>query len=337
MWHYPIRITYSFVPDGTSVGGVPSNLFSTLNKIAPTATWEAAIEQAAAVWESAANIDLSLVPDSGAPLGAAGDQQDDPRFGDIRISMIPQSGYGLAFTNPPPPVYGGTGAGDIVFNSNLAWQINSNYDLESVALHEFGHALGLNESTVQGAAMYAYYQGVVQNLAPDDIAGIDSIYGPVPGSYSSNHTINTAWNLTPNINQTTDQLALANQAILGATDSDFWYVTVPSNTSGTMTVSMQTTNLSSLSPAVIVYNNSKVAIAGNGLPNVYGGTATVTINGVSPGQGYYIAVKAAGGRVTPAPTACSPTSGRLTSRRSRRRTRSWPRSPIRPALPRRPI
>ncbi len=52
MWKYDSRITYSFMPDGTSVGGVPSALFSTLNAVTSTATWEAQIEQAASLWET---------------------------------------------------------------------------------------------------------------------------------------------------------------------------------------------------------------------------------------------------------------------------------------------
>ena len=62
-------------------------------------------------------------------------------------------------------------------NTSQAWQINSNYDLLTVAIHEFGHALGLGESAVQAAVMYGTYTGIKQSLAADDVAGIDSIYG----------------------------------------------------------------------------------------------------------------------------------------------------------------
>ena len=40
-WPNPSLVTYSFMPDGTSVGGVPSSLFATFNAVAPTATWKA--------------------------------------------------------------------------------------------------------------------------------------------------------------------------------------------------------------------------------------------------------------------------------------------------------
>ena len=148
MWTYDSRITYSFMPDGTSVGGTPSALFSTLNAVAPTATWEAQFEQAASLWETAANVNLALVPDGGEAVGTNGDQQDDPRFGDIRIGAIPLGSGILAETFLPPPANGGTDAGDILFNSTAPWAVNNTYDMMTVAAHEFGHALGLGESTV---------------------------------------------------------------------------------------------------------------------------------------------------------------------------------------------
>ena len=48
-----------------------------------------------------------------------------------------------------------------------------------IATHEFGHSLGLGHSRDETAIMYALYFGSnpVVKLQPDDIAGIQYLYG----------------------------------------------------------------------------------------------------------------------------------------------------------------
>lgn len=57
--------------------------------------------------------------------------------------------------------------------------IISGTSLFEVAAHEFGHSLGLLHSSVKGALMYPWYQGVQPNmvLPDDDRNGIQEIYG----------------------------------------------------------------------------------------------------------------------------------------------------------------
>lgn len=108
---------------------------------------------------------------------------------EIRISFVtgnhgdgsPFDGAGkvLAHAFFPPP-NGGDIAGDSHFDDAESWTVNlppSGIDLYTVAAHEFGHALGLNHSSVNGALMYPYYGGAHRFLHADDIAGIQSIYG----------------------------------------------------------------------------------------------------------------------------------------------------------------
>jgi hypothetical protein len=71
-WAKPKLITYSFVPDGTSIGGVPSNLQSTLNAHFATSDWKAQFAKAAVVWQKVANVNFTLVSDNGSPLGVSG-------------------------------------------------------------------------------------------------------------------------------------------------------------------------------------------------------------------------------------------------------------------------
>jgi Matrixin len=298
---YSSRITYSLMPDGTSVGGVPSVLFQTLNAKYATATWEAQIEQAASIWEAAANVNLALVSDGGEAEGAAGDQQDDPRFGDIRIGMVPLGSGILAETFLPPPANGGTDSGDILLNSQIDWQVNSNYDLMTVMAHEFGHALGLGDvstPTDPYPVMYGTYIGINQALTADDIAGIEAVDGDRTfDAYNQNGTRNltyeTASNITSNFTSSA-QIAIPSLDITTAGQSEWFYFTVPSTTTGSMTVTVQSTNLSSFSPKLMLYNSSLSLVGQSSAVNSMGATVSVSTS-VSSGQGYYVKVLAAAG------------------------------------------
>ena len=165
-----------------------------------------------------ANINLVQVPDDGAPIGSSGDQQGDPNFGDIRIGGMEQSLSQLAFAFLPPAYNGGTNAGDIFFNTAQSWQTNGTaYDLLTVAIHEFGHALGMAHSQIVTACMYANYQGTNQSLTSDDVAGIQSIYSTPPPE-GSNTSHDSALNITPDINGN-GQIALPNQTICTNVDT----------------------------------------------------------------------------------------------------------------------
>ncbi len=296
-WTYSSRITYSFMPDGTNVGGVPSTLFQMLDAKFPTSTWEQQIETAASLWENVTNVNLAMVPDGGEPVGTSGDQQDDPRFGDIRIGAVPLGSSVLAITFVPPPANGGTDAGDILLNSSVNWQINSNYDLLTVVAHEFGHALGLGESTVSTAVMYGTYNGIKQALTSDDISGIQSIYGtPQFDQFNTGAKRNNSYSTATAINSflSNNQISLSGLDITTDGDSEWFSVNVPSTSNGTMSVSAQSSALSSLSPKLQVYNSSLSLIGEAGTIGSLGATFSVSAS-VQPGQEYYIKVLSASG------------------------------------------
>jgi hypothetical protein len=290
-WAFGSRITYSFMPDGTSVGGTPSALFQTMNAKFATATWEAAIEKAATVWEAVANINLALVSDNGSPEGCNGDQQDDPRFGDIRIGAVNLGTGALGETFLPPPFNGGTVAGDIFLNTTANWQINSSYDLETVAIHEFGHALGLGESQITTACMYAYYNGMKQSLTTDDVAGIQSVWGAAQyDQFNSNGQSNGNYTKAVNINSHIDgnaQVAIPSLDMTSGSQSEWFSVTVPSSTSGTFVATVQSSNLSSLSPEVAIFTQALHPL-GSASSVGYGATVSVSLSGVQPGQTYMV-------------------------------------------------
>lgn len=287
-WAYGSRITYSFVPDGTSIGGIPSTLYQSLaNRGFSTQDWQQQFQNAAAVWEQFANINLVQVSDTGADFSVAGNQQGDPRFGDIRIAATDLGSSVLAMCYLPPKFNGGTLAGDIVINSTMAWQINSDYDLESVAIHEIGHSLGMDHSTISQAVMYASYTGLKQSLNTDDVAGIQSLYqARQSDAFEPNNSVTKSASITSYIDANS-QIRLANLDVSTTYDNDWFTVVAPANAVSTMTVSMQSTNLSSLSPKLLVYNSGLSLLGSDSKPNTYGATATVTVTGVTPGQRFY--------------------------------------------------
>jgi hypothetical protein len=91
---------------------------------------------------------------------------------------------------------------DMALNTRVSWRTNgSNYDVETVMLHENGHVLGLAHSSVSAAVMYAYYGGVRRALHQDDIDGIGSLYPASGGPTATPSHTPTATN-TPDPNAT---------------------------------------------------------------------------------------------------------------------------------------
>lgn len=110
-------------------------------------------------------------------------------------------GNTLAHAFFPPPA-GGDWAGSLHFDEFETWKDQpggTGIRLYNVALHEIGHLLGLSHSQDQNAIMYAYYAEDRNDLRPDDVAGIQSLYGaPVeqptaiqPGQIVSGHLAQT--------------------------------------------------------------------------------------------------------------------------------------------------
>src|SRR5262249_15481396 len=76
VWPHPELITISFMPDGTNLGGVTSNLVSKFNaRFGSASAWQNQVLKAAQQWAAQTNINFRLVTDSGAASGSGSYEQ----------------------------------------------------------------------------------------------------------------------------------------------------------------------------------------------------------------------------------------------------------------------
>ena len=104
--------------------------------------------------------------------------------GTLAHADFPQ-GCGVVTNNFPKPIH--------FDDSEHMWSIgpvSGAFDIETVALHEIGHILGLGHTNVTGAVMFPSVSDnfTLRTLQPDDIAGVRSLYfyPPAVAAWSSN-------------------------------------------------------------------------------------------------------------------------------------------------------
>src|SRR5262249_24927316 len=122
-----------------------------------------------------------------------------------------------------------------------------------------------------------------------------------PDAFDSNGSSNNSYLTAANISSGIDgnaQIAIPGLDLTTSNDTDWYTVTVPSSTTGAMTVTVQSSNLSSLAPKLQVYNSSRSLLGTVSGAFTFGATLSYTVSGVQAGQSYYVKVLAAGG---PAP------------------------------------
>jgi hypothetical protein len=282
-WANP-NVSVSFMPDGTLISSsYPSNLFAVYNAAYPQATWQREVARALQAWADVSNLNFHFVTDDGSPQGTPGLAQGDPRFGDIRIGGY-NMGSGILGLGWNPGST--TTAGDVELNTASAFLIGSIPDLASVVMHEVGHGIGFNHSLVNPAVMEGGLWGTYPGPYADDIAGVQAMYGArKPDAYdalASNNTMATATALTLSYGGVALQADITTMA-----DVDYYKVTAPAGTNGTLTVSMDARNLSLFDPKVTVFDSSGAPLA-TASASIYGGVATVSLTGLAAGHTYYL-------------------------------------------------
>ena len=131
-----------------------------------------------------------------APTLPAQQSCDEPDF--LNTVLWASQNCGMAFGDAVAITAGwnladGTiGDMDVLFDTARPWSAYTGsprfpggepvYDLHRVAMHEFGHVLGLNHPDDHGQSVPAIMHssnmnGTIERLQPDDIAGVRAIYG----------------------------------------------------------------------------------------------------------------------------------------------------------------
>ncbi len=128
------------------------------------------IRAAASAWEAAGYINLIEVPDSAYSGIRFGKAWLDGRGGTLAEATVWSNAAGEII-----------GKATVIFDSGdlSSGDLATSSGFRSTAMHELGHAIGLDHSANASALMYPYYNGLTA-LSAEDAAGVAAIYGPPP-------------------------------------------------------------------------------------------------------------------------------------------------------------
>lgn len=236
----PVLLTYSYVPDNTTVpavgglhGATGSTLFASMDSKFGnnTALWQSKFTEIFDRWSELTGMTITReMNDDGAPIsGAAAGRGVVGTRGDVRIASVLMDGPGgvLAYNYYP-------NHGDMVIDSAENWgNTSNNYRfLRNTLGHEHGHGLGFGHVIPcnQTKLMEPFLSTAYDMLQHDDIRGGQWFYGD---PYELNNTGATATNLgilsvgTHNFN---------NASLRTTADVDWFRFETPANARVTITL-----------------------------------------------------------------------------------------------------
>lgn len=215
-WGTGATITWSFMDPGVALGPKAPGAWSGTNSLGTgnatdirkiiddangAGAFDMAVDRAFSTWAAAANLVFVQVADQGGDFGEAVSP-------DIRIGAFDFNDFagGAGFGPPGDDLnFPDSLAGDLALNDSNLFAIDPNSegqaltsgpngefvnDLEGLLVHEIGHTLGLGHSDVVSSLMCGFIdagfdgsacdnlQFVKRQLDADDIAGIQTLYGP---------------------------------------------------------------------------------------------------------------------------------------------------------------
>lgn len=148
-----------------------------------SANFDAVATQAAALWNAQLGNNVRFVTVlSGQSPGSPNDSMNSVFFASTFFGEAFGDAVAITASNGSEDFFEES---DVVFNARFAWNsfrgpLEGGMDFRRVALHEFGHVLGLTHPDERGQSVSAIMNSRVSNtdaLQSDDRAGVQAIYG----------------------------------------------------------------------------------------------------------------------------------------------------------------